>query len=106
MARSARSRRDDTERYLVEGERRGDLVDRAVAAPREDEAHAAPDGRLCQLTRVANSFGQQHFHRVAVRVDHRQRELGPRARRPGAGAAGNRIDDDGCRHLQKLGVRT
>ena len=81
----ARAGRDDAERHLVERERGGDLVDRAVAAPRQHEARAAPHGGLRQLARVADPFGQQHLDRIAVRVDDRERQL--RAARAAAGLA-------------------
>ena len=47
---------DDAERHVAERERRRDLVDRAVAAPRDHEARAARDRRLRELARVARAL--------------------------------------------------
>ena len=42
-------------------QRRGDLVDGAVAAPRHDDARAAIDGAARELARVSGALGDQDF---------------------------------------------
>jgi hypothetical protein len=49
----------ERKRCLGERDRRGDLVHRAIAAPRNDRRNAASGGRARKLTRVAGTFGNE-----------------------------------------------
>ena len=96
LARQSISRagRNDAERDFVKGQRRGDLVDRAVAAPRHHEARAAADRRLGQVARVADAFGDEDFGRIAVLIDDPQGELRSRTRHGRTCATGDGVDDE------------
>ena len=86
---------NDAERDFVKGQRRGDLIDRAVAAPCHHEARAAADRRLGQVARVTDTFGDEDFGLIPVLIDDRQGELRFGAGHGRPGAAGDRVDDDG-----------
>src|SRR5438034_515948 len=91
---------DNAQWHLAEDERGCDLVDRAVSAPRHHETGAPPDSRLRQLAGVTHAFGHEDFGRIAVRVDHGERDLRPRTCDIRTRASRNRIDDDGDGHLK------
>ena len=57
----AGSARNDRQRRAGERERRGDFVDRAVAAPGDAQRDAAAERRERQLARVAAALGDEHF---------------------------------------------
>src|SRR6266851_3712432 len=99
------ARGDNAQRHLIEDERGCDLVDRAVSAPRHHKTGAPPDRRLRQLASVTHAFGHEDFHRIAVRVDHRERDLRPRTSDIRTRASRNRIDDDCGEHYRRASLR-
>ena len=76
-----RSGRDDAERHVAERQRRGDLIDRAVAAPRHHEARALPDRNQRELARMTGALGDEHVGALAVPFDDGRGQ----ARAPGSG---------------------
>src|SRR5262245_61107224 len=86
---------NDAERDFVKRQRRGDLIDRAVATPRHHQPRATADRRPGQVARVTHAFGDEDFGRIAVLIDDREGELRSRPGYGRPGAAGDRIDDDG-----------
>ena len=92
----ARSGWHDGERRLPEHQGRGHLVDRAVAAPGDDQPRAAGDRGRRQLARMPLALGDEHLAALAATRRAPTRPA-PRALRAalGPGAAGDRVDDDG-----------
>ena len=92
----SRPARNNGQRRRAECQRRRDFVDRAVAAPRDDERHAARQRRRRELARMTDAFCEEHFRLDAAPDEHRRRLLGPRPRLVEVPAgARNRVDDDG-----------
>ena len=58
----------------------GDLVDGAVAAPRDHETRAALDGAVRELARVTVPFGDQDFGLGAFGGEQIERQFGSTAR--------------------------
>src|SRR5204863_8722481 len=81
------------------------LVDHAGPAPRHPATGAPPDRRLRQLASVAHGFGHEDVRRIAVRVDHRERDLRARPSDIRTRASRNRIDDDRGEHYRSASLR-
>ena len=101
----ARACRHDAERRLGTRQRRGNLVDRAVAAPRDDQSVAPSRGRLRELVSVSAALGERR-----PRPARRARRVAPwrvarrRSRPSERDAAGHWIDDDGDHARSRAGA--
>jgi hypothetical protein len=66
---------NDSERHVVERQCGRDLVDRSVAAPRDDKPRATLRRSLGKLTRMARTFRDEHLRRISMRFDDGQSSL-------------------------------
>src|SRR5262245_24982411 len=100
----ARTGGDDAERHGCACERRADLVDRSVTAPRDDGRGAGVHCRLREIARMLATLGQVHRARDAGRREVLRQERDTLLR-DAAGSAGARkwiddCDDIGGRHAR------
>src|SRR4029434_2977323 len=89
------SNRNDSEHTIAKRDNRGNVVDRTVAAPRNQGLHASRNGSRSELAGVTGTLGQVHLRRDAARVHQLAGELRSTPRHLEASSrAGDRIDDD------------